>query len=339
MRSLSIKAKDERSNEQRHVQTICLDFDGVCAKYNGKDIEKTGDPIEGLKEFIKDAEKNGYEIVIHSARNDEQIRKWQKEHDIKAKISFGKPPAGWYVDDRAVLFEGTFDGLLDKIKKFQPWWKKNTRLSIVNLNQLYSIVDDKGNFVLPKLPFKYNALEPVIDAETVKVHYTKHHQGYVDGANKAAEAIKKARRTGKLETIKDLSRDYSFNVNGHLLHSIYWTCLGKNNKRSDALNKLIEKSFGSFDKMKEQMNATATSIQGSGWGVISYSLITNELIITQIKNHENLNITGLIPLLVIDMWEHAFYLKYKNDKAKYVNKIWDIINWQSISDKLANYIS
>ena len=193
-----------------------------------------------------------------------------------------------------------------------------------------------GSHVLPPLPYGYKALEPVIDEETLHLHHDKHHAGYVKGLNKAELALAKARKSGDFSMIKHLERDLAFHGSGHILHSIYWQNLSPNGGGvpKGKIAKAIRRSFGSFDEFKAQMIAATKSVEGSGWGLLCYHLMSNSLVILQAEKHQNLTQWGAFPLLVIDVWEHAYYLKYQNRRAEYVKKIFDIINWQNVEKRL-----
>lgn len=176
----------------------------------------------------------------------------------------------------------------------------------------------KEVFTLPKLPFAYNALEPHIDEETIKLHHDKHHAKYVEELNKAIEE-------GNAEKI-------AFNGAGHFLHTLYWQCLVPGvNEPSDDLEvvRAIKETFGSFDKFRDEFLETTKSIQGSGWGALA--LDNGKLVVMQIEKHQEPKVKEAQPILVIDIWEHAYYLKYKNDRAEHVEKVFDnLLNWENI---------
>jgi superoxide dismutase, Fe-Mn family len=193
-------------------------------------------------------------------------------------------------------------------------------------------VGQGGDYTLPPLPYGYDALEPSIDAETMKLHHDKHHAAYVKGANDALAKLAEIRDV-KADTtsLSDWSEKLAFNLSGHVLHSIFWADLGpKSGKPDGALATDIDKSFGSFDKFKAQFSAVATQVQGNGWGVLAYEPIARRLVVLQVRNHQ-LNVAWTaIPILVIDVWEHAYYLKYKNVRADYVKAFWNVVNWDAV---------
>lgn len=198
-----------------------------------------------------------------------------------------------------------------------------------------------GSHKLPALPYGYNELEPVIDEETMHLHHDKHHAGYVKGLNNAEIALAEARKAGDFSRIKHLERDLAFHGSGHILHSIYWQNLSPKGggKPGGELAKAIKANLGSFDEFRSQMIAATKSVEGSGWGILAYQPFSHSLVILQAEKHQNLTQWGAIPLLVIDVWEHAYYLKYQNRRAEYVTKIFDIINWQDVEERFKTAVA
>jgi len=190
---------------------------------------------------------------------------------------------------------------------------------------------------LPPLPYAYNALEPVIDEQTMHLHHDKHHAGYVKGLNKAEAKLATARKSNDFALIKHLERELAFHGSGHILHSIFWKNLSPDGggKPAGRLARAIDQEFGSFDAFKNQMIAASKSVEGSGWGIFAYHVPFKKLVILQAEKHQNLAQWGAIPLLVIDVWEHAYYLKYQNRRAEFVTEIFDIINWKDVAARFA----
>lgn len=192
-------------------------------------------------------------------------------------------------------------------------------------------------YTLPELPYDYAALEPHISAKIMELHHDKHHAAYVAGANAALEQLEEARANGSYGNVSKLSKDLAFNLGGHTNHSIFWKNLSPNGggEPTGALAEAINRDFGSFDKFKEHFNAAALGLQGSGWAVLAYDKIGQRLVIEQMTDQQgNLSI-DLVPLLLLDMWEHAFYLQYKNVKADYVNAVWNVFNWDDVAARYA----
>ena len=196
----------------------------------------------------------------------------------------------------------------------------------------------KGFYILPRLPYDYNDLEPHISEEQLKIHYEKHHQGYVNGANAIIEKLEKARKDDVDLDIKSTLKALSFNIGGHILHSLFWPNLAPSVKGGGepggVLSDTIEKEFGSFARFKREFSQAAVSAEGSGWAALTFCRQTNRPIIMQIEKH-NTNVYPMFRILmVIDVWEHAYYLDYKNARAKFVDAFWNIVNWDKVNKRL-----
>ncbi len=192
-------------------------------------------------------------------------------------------------------------------------------------------------YTLPELPYDYSALEPHISGKIMELHHDKHHSAYVAGANAALENLDAAREAGDLSKINQFSKDLAFNLGGHSNHTIFWNNLTPNGggEPEGEIAEAIKDSFGSFEKFKAHFTAAATGIQGSGWAVLAYDTISHKLVIFQLFDQQGNIPVGLVPLFMLDMWEHAFYLDYLNVKANYVKAIWNIVNWENVNDRLA----
>jgi Fe-Mn family superoxide dismutase len=190
---------------------------------------------------------------------------------------------------------------------------------------------------LPPLPYAYDGLEPHYDAATLELHHSKHHKSYVDGLNNALEGLAAARESGDFARLKHLERELAFHAGGHALHSLFWSNLmpGGGGRPDDSLAAAITTSFGSVEAFDAQMRAAAAGVEGSGWAVLAVDPATAELAIYQIEKHQNQFVPGWEPILVIDVWEHAYYLKYRNRRAEFVAAVMDhLVNW---SDVLRRY--
>lgn len=192
-------------------------------------------------------------------------------------------------------------------------------------------------FELPDLPYSYDALSPVISKEIMTLHHTRHHLAYVTGANAAMDKLEKARVGEGMEIdYKAVMRDLSFHLSGHKLHSIFWQNLQKPHKDNAPNGPLLEKineQFGSFSAFQAEFAGAAKSVEGSGWAALISD--GDDLHVVQIQNHNVLSIAETKVLLLIDVWEHAYYLDYSNDRGKYVDSFWSIINWSDVSTRLA----
>jgi len=199
---------------------------------------------------------------------------------------------------------------------------------------------EKTSYELPALPYDFNALVPVISAEIMEVHYTKHHKGYVTNLNAALEKYHEAEMKHDLASMVALQSAIKFNGGGHINHSIFWELLCPVSQGLPAcpkgeLSQMIERDFHSFDSFKERFNATAVAIQGSGWCWLGYNKGTKKLEIATCANQDPLSTQGLIPILGVDVWEHAYYLQYKNVRADYVKAIWQIFHWKNIEERFS----
>jgi len=193
-------------------------------------------------------------------------------------------------------------------------------------------------FSLPSLPYEYGALEPYISSEIMKVHHQKHHQTYVNTLNTTLKQIHEAESKGDFNKVIGLQQNLKFNYGGHVNHSIFWQNLapassGGGGTPGGNLAKAIEKNFGSFDKFQEKFNAASLSVQGSGWAWLGFNKQNGALEITTKPNQDPL--IELTPLLGFDVWEHAYYLQYKNVRADYLKQIWNVVNWKDVSSRLA----
>lgn len=193
-------------------------------------------------------------------------------------------------------------------------------------------------YELPKLDYEYTALSPYISEEQLRIHHTKHHSAYVNGANSIFEKLQKARQENSDLDMKALLKELSFHVNGHILHSLFWKSLCPKNLSKERpegkLSKLIDSEFGSFERFKKEFNQAALTVEGSGWAALSYCQKTKELLIMQIEKHNANCLIGFKPLLVLDLFEHAYYLDYKNERAKFIDMFWNIINWKEAEKRI-----
>ncbi|KAB8131029.1 superoxide dismutase [Gracilibacillus oryzae] len=188
-----------------------------------------------------------------------------------------------------------------------------------------------GKHKLPPLPYAYNALEPYISEEIMRLHHTKHHQSYVDGLNKAERAL----YLEKKEPIKHWLREQAFHGSGHYLHTIFWGNMTPNSskKPSGSILKQIEKDFGSWNAFKKLFTSVANSVEGNGWAILYWSPRSGKLGVQSFEKHQLFQIPDTIPLLVLDVWEHAYYLQHKNDKATYINNWWNVVNWEDVNER------
>jgi Fe-Mn family superoxide dismutase len=192
-----------------------------------------------------------------------------------------------------------------------------------------------ADYTLPDLPYDYAALEPSISGRIMELHHSKHHQAYVTGANTALAQLAEARSTGNLANVNKLEKDLAFNLGGHVNHSIFWTNLSPTggDKPTGELAAAIDDQFGSFDAFQAHFTATALGVQGSGWAVLAWDSIGQRLIVLQFFDQQANLPAGIVPLLMLDVWEHAYYLDYQNVRADYVKAFWNIVDWANVQQR------
>ncbi|NWF86703.1 superoxide dismutase [Candidatus Bathyarchaeota archaeon] len=200
-------------------------------------------------------------------------------------------------------------------------------------------MEENKFYVLPKLSYDYKDLAPHMSEEQLRIHHSKHHQAYVNGANSILQKLDKARKEGTELDVRATLKELSFNIGGHLLHSLFWGNLAPAGKGggepSGALADFIDKEFGSFDRFKKEFTQAAVSVEGSGWAALTLCKQTNRLIIMQVEKH-NTNVYPMFRILmVLDVFEHAYYIDYKNERAKFIDAFWNIVNWDGINKRLA----
>lgn len=194
-----------------------------------------------------------------------------------------------------------------------------------------------AKYTLPDLPYDYSALEPHYSAEQVELHHDKHHAAYVTGANTTLEKLAQAREKNDFAIINQLQKSLAFHLSGHILHSLLWKNMSpKGGGEPDGeLLDAIKESFGSFAGMKGQLNEACLNVQGSGWGTLAWEPLGKRLVVEQVYDHQGNIGNGTVPLLVIDMWEHAYYLQCRNAKANWVDAFWKVVNWPDVAQRLA----
>lgn len=186
-----------------------------------------------------------------------------------------------------------------------------------------------------ELPYPIDALEPYYSAETLLIHYNTLYTGYVDNTNKVEEKLQKARQTGDFENIKCLEKDLSFFGSGAILHQLFFENMGPAIPTSPSIELMnrIKKDFGTYDIFKKQFTEASKNVEASGWGILAWVPNFSKLEILQCEKHQNLTLWGCIPILVLDMWEHSYFLQYKANRAEYINAFWNIVNWNIVNKR------
>jgi Fe-Mn family superoxide dismutase len=192
-------------------------------------------------------------------------------------------------------------------------------------------------YALPELPYGYDALEPHVSRELLELHHDAHHAAYVKGANDTLDKLEDARQARRFDYIGQLEKSLAFNVAGHVLHSLLWKNLAPNGHGSlgGELEGQLERDFGDFASFKEQLTAAAAAVQGSGWGALSWEPLGRRLVVEQVYDHQGNTGNATVPILVVDMWEHAYYLQYRNKKAAWLESFWQLVNWTDVAQRLA----
>jgi len=196
-------------------------------------------------------------------------------------------------------------------------------------------------YILPKLPYDYADLQPYMSKEQLTIHHDKHHQAYVNGANAILQRLDKARKEGTDLDVKSTLKELSFNIGGNLLHSLFWNNLAPpkkaGGKPTGALGEAIDKEFGNFDRFKKEFSQAASSVEGSGWAALTICKQTKRPMIMQIEKHNTNVYPGFHILMVLDVFEHAYYVDYKNDRAKYIEAFWSIVNWSKANERFEDF--
>jgi len=203
-------------------------------------------------------------------------------------------------------------------------------------------MDAGKGYTLPPLPYGYKALAPYISEVQLTLHHQKHHQAYVTGANAILEKLDKARKENADLDMKALLKELSFHLGGFRLHTLFWENLapagvGGGGIPKGALAAAINEEFGTFERFKKEFTQTASSVEGSGWAVLTYCMNTGRLMMMQVEKHNVNLIPGYRILMALDLWEHAYYLDYKNDRAKFIDAFWHLVNWDAVDARFVTH--
>jgi Fe-Mn family superoxide dismutase len=192
-------------------------------------------------------------------------------------------------------------------------------------------------YKLPDLPYDYGALEPHISGRIMQLHHDKHHSAYVKGANETLEKLAEARHKNDFAWIGGLEKALAFHVSGHVLHSLFWKNMKPRagDRPTGELAQAIDRDFGGFDAFRKELIAAASSIMGSGWAALVWEPVAGRLVTAQIYDHQANVTQGGVPLLVLDAWEHAFYLQYQNRKTEFFEAVWNVWNWEDVAARFA----
>lgn len=194
---------------------------------------------------------------------------------------------------------------------------------------------------LPDLPYSYDALEPYYDEATLKLHHDMHHAAYVKGLNAAEEKLAAMLNSGDYTNAKAVAKELAFNGSGHILHSIFWSNMKPDGGKEPTgdLADAINRDFGSFEAFKALFLATANGVEGSGWAILAYNAADKKLVVLQSEKHENLTQWGVTPILVLDVWEHAYYLKYQNKRAEWTKAFMEhLVDWKNVAQRYSDAV-
>ena len=188
-------------------------------------------------------------------------------------------------------------------------------------------------YALPDLPYDYGALEPHISGQIMQLHHDRHHNTYVNGANAALERLGEARANGDFSQVNLFEQELAFNLAGHVNHSVFWQNMSPEggDKPDGELAAALDEHFGSWERFQNHFTAVATGVKASGWAMLGWDPRGRQLVIQRLYDHQGNHATGVVPLLMLDMWEHAYYLQYFNAKADYVNAWWNVVNWADVT--------
>lgn len=281
-----------------------------------------------MEDYIKDVTKWNKELreFLDSEDVDHNDELWQRlDHLAEIMDGINGP-----LDIEALeKLQEQVDSLHSEMENY---FSNRQQLGNIYMNEPYI---SAGGHSLPPLPYDYSALEPHISGEIMRLHHHKHHKSYVDGLNKAEVMLQNARNNNDYSLVKHWSRELAFHGSGHYLHTIFWNNMSPKGggRPSGALLKEMNKYFGSFEKFKSHFTEAAKQVEGVGWAILVWSPRARRLEILQSERHMLLTQWDTIPLLVLDVWEHAYYLQYKNNRGDYIKSWWNVVNWKDVEDR------
>lgn len=302
--------------------------------------------LEAARASAQDGNQTAFEVNALSAVAAEQSRELIRQlHSLKAQTAELRSEAAESRLTKAIRDSENFLGLLGGAAGQAPAFRDDSGSAAAAVPAEAEAGESPasrdtspvpiGGHKLPPLPYPYNALEPYIDEKTMRIHHDKHHQSYVDGLNKAEKKLAEARRSGNFELVKHWERELAFHGAGHYLHTIFWDEMSPQGggRPTGSLLTAIERSFGSYDAFKKQFSEAADKVEGGGWAILVWSPRSRRLEILTAEKHQNLSQWDVIPLLALDVWEHAYYLKHQNNRAAYIEDWWKVVNWPYVSQR------
>jgi superoxide dismutase, Fe-Mn family len=274
--------------------------------------------VEDLFEWNEEMKK-----FLESEKVERNLELWKKlDHFTDLMESLSTPLS----DDDLLHLQAKADSIHEEM---EDYFQRKQEIGEIWIG---GSVIPPGQHNLPELPYPYNALEPYISEEIMRLHHDKHHQSYVEGLNKAEIAMTEARKASDYRLVKHWSRELAFHGSGHYLHTIFWKNMipQGGGRPKERVEKEIESYFGSFEAFKKHFTEAAIQVEGSGWAILVWSPRSRHLEILQSEKHSGQAQWDTIPILVLDVWEHAYYLQYKNKRAEYVENWWNVVNWNDV---------
>jgi superoxide dismutase, Fe-Mn family len=343
------KQMEERYMEREDAD-IRTDIETLLDRLENHEEEWTESSISDIQTMVDALYEKAEQRESQQREQRVSIDDHAVQQYVNEVLEWGKQMGEQYIEREDADIRTDIETLLDQLENHEGEWTEEAISDIQTMVEaLYERTERSewrqheqseqrvplGGHTLPALPYRYDALEPHISEEIMRLHHTKHHQSYVDGLNKAEKMMKKARETNDYELLKHWEREAAFHGSGHYLHTIFWnnmTPKGGGQPRGELLER-IKADFGSFERFKRHFTEAAKSVEGVGWALLVWSPRSHRLEILQTEKHQLMTQWDTIPLLVLDVWEHAYYLQYKNDRAAYINNWWNVVNWRDVEQR------
>ncbi len=340
------KQMAERYAERGDID-IRTDIETLLTQFEQHEGEWTEEDIYGIQTMVDDLYEKAEQREWKQQEQRISIGGRTFQQYVNEVLEWGKQMAERYAEREGVDIRTDTETLLTQLEQHEGEWTEEDIYGIQRMvDDLYEKAMQNemrqlqqhisiGGHTLPPLPYRYDALEPHISEEIMRLHHTKHHQSYVDGLNKAEKMMQKARETNDYELLKHWEREAAFHGSGHYLHTIFWNNMipkGGGQPRGELLERM-KADFGSFERFKHHFTEAAKSVEGVGWALLVWSPRARRLEILQTEKHQLMTQWDTIPLLVLDVWEHAYYLQYKNDRAAYINNWWNVVHWRDVEQR------
>ena len=321
----------QQQQEQQQLKTMLSNSTRRAALKSGGDIGKFSHALRSINLFLVGADTTGSSSLTSSSSSSCKYSSSSQNHYSTRNIGGG-------------LRKGVLGGTTTtnfSPSSFLNHHQHQHRNYNNNENNNRSRGEKRRQFstkvTLPDLPYDFSALEPIIDAQIMEIHHSKHHNTYVTNLNVTLEKLAEAEAKNDVAAMIALQPNLKFNGGGHENHSLFWKVLQPKKEYSDPsgeLKRMIERDFGSFENMKQKFASQTVAVQGSGWGWLGLNKETKTLHVVTTANQDPCITTGLVPVFGVDVWEHAYYLQYKNLRPDYVNKVWEIVNWKQVEENL-----